>query len=68
MLISRNDGGSLLQTYSPYEIGETRIGAQAVESRIHLESGQYPISLLLPFFKPSEGLIFVTQSSINCCD
>lgn len=54
----RRDTGSL------HEIGETRVGAQRVESWICVEANDIELALLIGLLEPRESLIFVTKSDI----
>jgi hypothetical protein len=58
-VIKSNQIKSQGQTHAPKEIGEARIGAQAVESWIDFQARQQSVVRLICLIEPLEGLIFI---------
>lgn len=59
-----HDWSRLWDADAAHEVKEARVGAQGIESWIHLEANDHELACLIGLFEPRESLIFVTQSDI----
>src|SRR6266853_1763248 len=54
------------QPYLPHQFGKPRVRTQGIEQEVRLQELQTRIALMIGRIKPLEGLILLSQVSVEC--
>ena len=53
------------KTGAPHQIGEARIGTQAIIARIHFQKGHRPGTVLVAFLQLPDGVVFLAEAGVD---